>query len=194
MTLDEILAPRSHTAGLQPAAELRHDQDERPKLIKASMELRRRAVNRRQGLEMVLTQDVRSRMQTVIAKAITGFETETLARLAELRRLVTGLGHDEFALVFLIPQLQDLAFDIKGMAGTFGYDLLTDLAKSLQDFLASMEMPTSTEFEVVAIHIDALYLLLSSRVNGQGGDMERELLITLGYASDKVLTHIKTMN
>lgn len=162
---------------------------EKPRLIKASQELRRKAVNRSKGLDFVLPPEMKQRLEGVIAAAAPSFEQDILARLAELRHLLAGVGHDDFALIFLMPQLRELAFDIKGMAGTFGYHLLSDLAKGLKDFLEQIDMPKSLEFDLVAIHIDAIYVLLAQRITGQGGDLERQLLISLGYATDKVATH-----
>lgn len=159
---------------------------EKAKLIKASMDLRKRAVNRKTGLDFVLPPEVRARLEGVISKAGSDFETELLQRLNDLRKLLTGLQEDPFACIFLMPQLQDLALDIKGMGGTFGYHLLTDLGRSLQQFLADLDMPTQSEIEIVSIHVDALYLLLAQRIGGQGGELERELLMTLGHATDKV--------
>lgn len=196
MALDETLLARPQPAppagGTAPARLV--VPREKPKLIKASQELRRKAVNRQKGLDLVLTTDVRRRMEGVIAKATGSFEAEIMQRLGEIRHLLGGLGEDDFARMFLMPQIIELAFDIKGMAGTFGYELLTDLAKSLHDFLGLLNMPTSAEFEVVSIHLDALYLLLSHRVNGQGGEAERQLLISLGYAADKISADLKAMN
>lgn len=159
--------------------------EEKARLIKASEELRRRAVNSRQGHDLVLTPELRGRLEQVIAAASPDFEQQILDRLVETRGKLAGLG-DTFAMVFLLPQLHDLAIDIKGMGGTFGYHLLTDLAKSLQDFLTQIDLPTAGECDLISVHIDAMYMLLVQRIRGQGGDLERQLLINLGYASDKI--------
>jgi len=193
MALDESLLARPQPASAAAGARLVVPR-EKPKLIRASLDLRRKAVNRQKGLELVLTPEVRQRMEGVIAKATGSFEAEVLQRLGELRHLLCGLLDDDFARIFLMPQLLDLAFDIKGMAGTFGYELLTDLAKSLHDFLCQLDMPSAAEFQIVSIHIDALYLLLAHRVNGQGGEAERQLLISLGYATDKISADLKALN
>lgn len=171
---------------LARAVEIERRAPEKARLIRASEDLRRRAVNHRQGVDLVLTGDLRRRLEQVIAEASPDFEQEILGRLAETRAKLTSLNGDAFAMVFLLPQLHDLAIDIKGMGGTFGYHLLTDLAKSLQDFLAQVELPTTGECEMITIHIDAMYMLLVRRIRGQGGDLERQLLISLGYAADRI--------
>src|SRR3546814_2707206 len=79
-----------------------------------------------------------------------------------------------------------LAFDIKGMGGLFGYPLLTALGKSLNDFIGTLTMPSEASFEIISIHIDALYVLLAQHVTGQGGEVERVLISTLAPAVDKV--------
>lgn len=159
---------------------------EKARLIKASEDLRRRAVNQHRGHELVLDDELRRRMEKVISDACPSFEQDILYRLAETRLKLAGLKGDSFAMVFLLPELHDLAVDIKGMGGTFGYHLLTDLAKSLEDLLAQVELPTTGECDLIAIHVDAMHMLLAQRIRGQGGDLERQLLINLGYAADKV--------
>jgi len=180
------LPPVDGGEALARAATMERREDGRAKLIKASQELRRRAVNRQRGLDLVMGDELRQRLETVIAAASPEFEKELLGRLADIRKLLTGLNGDDFAMIFLMPQLQELAIDVKGMGGTFGYHLLTDLGKSLQDFLSQIDLPTASEFEIVAIHVDAIYMLLAQRIRGQGGDLERQLLINLGYAADKI--------
>lgn len=179
----QTLAPGE---ALAQAVMVERRTEEKARLIKASEELRRRAVNHRQGLDLVLTPELRGQLERVIAAASPDFEKDILDRLVEMRQRLTGLNGDTFAMVFLLPQLHDLAVEIKGMGGTFGYHLLTDLAKSLQDFLAQIKLPTAGECEIITIHIDAMYMLLMRRIRGQGGDLERQLLISLGYASDKI--------
>lgn len=159
---------------------------EKARLIKASEELRRRAVNFQHGQDLVLGDEMRRRLEQVILDASPAFEQEIRDRLNDMRRQLAGLNGDAFGVVFLLPPLHDLAIDIKGMGGTFGYHLLTDLAKSLESLLAQVELPTTSECDLIAVHIDAMYMLLMQHIRGQGGDLERQLLINLGYASDRI--------
>lgn len=185
--LSRIPLPPVHGGeALARAAALERREDGRARLIAASEELRRRAVNSLHGQDLVLGDALRQQLETVIDAATPAFEEESLARLAAMRVTLAGLQGDAFAMVFQLPHLHDLAIDIKGMGGTFGYHLLTDLAKSLEDLLARVELPTAGECRLIVVHIDAMHMLLARRIRGQGGDLERQLLINLGHAADKV--------
>lgn len=172
---------------LARAVDMERRAPEKARLIKASEALRRRAVNHQHGLDLVMSDDLRRRLEEVISAAGPDFEQEVLGRLAEMRKLLANRNGDDFAMVFLLPPLHELAVDIKGMGGTFGYHLLTDLAKSLEDFLAQVDLPTAGESEIISIHVDAMYMLLLQRIRGRGGDLERQLLINLGHAADKIV-------
>lgn len=158
----------------------------RAKIIKASQALRQKAVNHRTGLPLMLTDEVRGQIEGVIAASIDSFATEVLGKLVEMRQIIARLGKDEVSRAFVLPSVQELAFDIKGMGGLFGYPLLTALGKSLNDFIGTLTMPSEASFEIISIHIDALYVLLAQHVTGQGGEVERVLISTLASAVDKV--------
>src|SRR3546814_4769917 len=96
-----------------------------------------------------------------------------------MRQIIARLGKDEVSRAFVLPSVQELAFDIKGMGGLFGYPLLTALGKSLNDFIGTLTMPSEASFEIISIHIDALYVLLSPHVTGPGGEVQRVLISPL---------------
>jgi hypothetical protein len=158
----------------------------RAKFIKASQTLRQKAVNHRTGLPLVLPPEMRSQIEGVIAASADSFATDILAKLIEMRQIIARLGKDELSRTFVLPNVQELAFDIKGMGGLFGYPLLTALGKSLNDFVTAQSMPSEAAFEIISIHIDAIYVLLAQHVTGEGGDTERVLMTTLASAVDKV--------
>ena len=158
----------------------------RAKIIKASQTLKLKAVNHKTGLPLSLPAETRSQIEGVIAASTDSFASEILAKLTEMRQIIARLGKDEVSRAFVLPSVQELAFDIKGMGGLFGYPLLTSLGKSLNDFVLAQALPGEAEFEIISIHIDALYVLLAQHVTGQGGAMEQTLISTLASAVDKV--------
>lgn len=157
-------------------------------IISASQELRQRAVNFTTGFDLQMTDEVRSLIETAIDASKDDFSHEILDKLKEIRRLVKEAEADEFQRIFIMSNIADLAFDIKGMGGTFGFPLLSMLAKSLHDFVGKIGLPNTPQFSVIGIHIDALYLVLARGVRGPGGAEEKRMLETLKIAVEKTIS------
>ena len=161
-------------------------KQDKPRLIKAPQDLRQRAVNFTTGLELTLTDDVRAGIESVISDSADAFAKEVLEKLKEMRKQVKTAEGDQLSRIFIMSTIAELAFDIKGMGGTFGYPLLSQLAKSLQDFIAKLGLPNETQLEVISIHVDAMYVVLAQGIHNQGGQTEKALLETLQTAVAKV--------
>lgn len=159
---------------------------DKPRLIKAPQDLRQRAVNFHTGLDLTLTDDVRTRIEGVIAESADEFSTEVLEKLKEMRKQVKTAEGDQLSRIFIMSTIAELAFDIKGMGGTFGYPLLSHLAKSLKDFIEKLGLPNEAQLEVISIHVDAMYVVLAQGIHSQGGKPEKALLETLQAAVSKV--------
>jgi len=158
---------------------------ERPRFIKAPQGLRQRAVNFKTGFDLNLSDELRAQIESTILESKDEFSTEVLGKLREMRKLAKDAENDEFQRIFILSNISDLAFDVKGMGGTFGFPLLTHLAKSLHDFMGKIPLPSDKQFEVISIHIDALYVVLARGITGVGGKLEKELLDSLRIAVDK---------
>ncbi|WP_341702753.1 hypothetical protein [Ferrovibrio sp.] len=122
----------------------------------------------------------------MIAESSDEFSKDVLEKLREMRQQVKAAEDDELQRIFIMSTISEIAFDIKGMGGTFGYPLLTHLAKSLHDFVAKVGLPNEAQLEVISIHVDAMYVVLARGIGGTGGKAERELLDNLGVAISKV--------
>lgn len=159
---------------------------DKPRLIKAPQGLRQRAVNFTTGLELTLTDEVREKIEAVIEASADSFAQEILDKLRDMRQQVKAAEDDELQRIFILSNIAEIAFDIKGMGGTFGYPLLSHLAKSLHDFIGKLGLPNEAQLEVISIHIDSMYVVLARGIGGTGGKMEQELLDNLGIAVAKV--------
>lgn len=78
-----------------------------------------------------------------------------------------------------IGKLQRLAFSIKSHAGTFGYDLGTQVAKSLQDICDKPAGSPEQDALVIEKHIATLHHIFQKDVRGNGGPVGVELLGSL---------------
>jgi hypothetical protein len=74
-----------------------------------------------------------------------------------------------------INNMNLIAISIKSQGGTFGYDLASEIARSLYIFLHDFSF-SKGQCTVIRKHIDALQTILKQRINGTGGDIGKELL------------------
>lgn len=74
-----------------------------------------------------------------------------------------------------IGRLFQLAHDIKGQGGSFGYDLMTLIADQLCRFIETVEAPGATALEVIQLHVAALRVVIANRLEGDGGNEGRKL-------------------
>ncbi|WP_300304712.1 Hpt domain-containing protein [Ferrovibrio sp.] len=86
------------------------------------------------------------------------------------------------------PALQavyDVAHDIKGQGSTFGYQLVTDIGQLLCRYVAEAIQRKSVDGEIIAAHAAALRTVVDNRIQGQAGEIGKEILETLKAAAAK---------
>lgn len=158
----------------------------KPQFLKPPQELRRKAVNFKNGFSVNLTDEIKTKLEKTIAAKGDAFALEVMDKLKAMRQTIQGAGADTAARMAILPNLAEMALEIKGMGGIFGYPLLTMLAKSLNDFIGTLGMPSDAQFEVIRIHVDAMYVMLGQHVTGNGGATEQTMMAMLNRAIDKV--------
>lgn len=159
----------------------------KPEFIAAPQTLRRKAVNLTVGTSVVLTPEVAARLEETIASHGDKFAIEILEKLREMRGSIAETQDDASRRFSLLPQLSRAALEIKGLGSMFGYPLLTVLAKSTNDFVTKLGAVTDPQFEVIRLHVDAMYIVLAQHVTGEGGQTEKEVVTALRKATAKVL-------
>lgn len=145
-------------------------------------DLRRKAVNYKKGVDLSLTPEVLQKLEAVIETAKDEMSSEVGSRLRELRNgFQLALDNPDEGPKFQ-RDARDTSFEIKGMGGMFGYPLLTEVAKSLNDFLSAADTGNDTHMQIVGLHIDALYVILANRISGAGEGISREVVASLKKA------------
>lgn len=71
------------------------------------------------------------------------------------------------------------ALDMKGQGGSFGYDMVTQVAGSLADFVDGRTELRGIDFEVVAAHVKTMRAVLAEDVKGDGGKTGQALMAGL---------------
>jgi hypothetical protein len=80
-----------------------------------------------------------------------------------------------------VKKMLRICWDMKGLGGTFGYPLVTTITHYLSNYLEHClnHAAAHVSAAVVSPHIDALYVVLSQKVSGDGGAIGRELVAGL---------------
>ncbi len=77
-----------------------------------------------------------------------------------------------------VQSMLRICWDMKGLGGSFGFPLVTEITHFLSNYLehCANSPETSVSAAVVQPHIDALYVVLSQKIAGDGGAIGRELV------------------
>src|SRR3546814_100562 len=77
-----------------------------------------------------------------------------------------------------IKTMLRICWDMKGLGGTFGYTLVTTITHYLSNYLEHcLDHPdTKVVPTIVTAHIDALNVVLTQKIGGDGGMIGRELV------------------
>ncbi len=159
----------------------------RPVHIPNRGDLRRKAVNYKKGLDLKLDDTLRAKMEVLVQSSANAFLDESAEHIKDLRERVSAAQTAEVETRrLLVEDVREQAFQIKGMGGVFGYPLLTEFAKSLHDFLKTIDGDLDElQQEIVSIHIDTLYVVIAHKIAGSGGMLEAQLRASLKAAVEK---------
>ncbi len=97
-------------------------------------------------------------------------------QLAKIFALVTPKDPDARVL----EDLFGIAHNLKGQAGSFGYDLVTSIAASLCDLLRQQaEHFSSHDVKIVGQHVQVLERVVSKGIVGDGGETGQKIVQSL---------------
>ena len=82
-------------------------------------------------------------------------------------------------------EIREIAHDMKGQGGTFGYPLISAFSDGLYGFADSRGELTDNHVEIIKAHVDAMRAVISNRVKGDGGEIGVELAKGLEAAIGK---------
>lgn len=85
----------------------------------------------------------------------------------------------------LLDKVFQITHDMKGQGGSFGYDLITIVGNDLCRFLEDLEKPGPDDIKVIALHVDAMRVIITENIKGEGGKVGKQLLAGLDLVSTK---------
>lgn len=119
-----------------------------------------------------------------VGRHYVGWASEDLATLDSVYRKLAATPAEHETL---IKQINNLAFEIKGQGGSFGYDLVTDIGDSLEKFTRQGCPRNPQTIDVIGAHVHAMRAVLRDNLVGDGGDLGRQIREGLHRA-----THVVT--
>jgi hypothetical protein len=146
------------------------------KIIPPRPDLRRKAVNFTKGFDLKLSPAMVERLEQVVHKARDGFTADIAGRLVTMRSAVREAVEGKGDAARALQAIYMNSLEIKGAGGTIGYDLLSAIGKSLNDFVNGVAALDRRRADVIDLHIDALYVVLANRITGRGGPTEAAVL------------------
>lgn len=114
------------------------------------------------------------------------YETWANEDLARMHQVMKVLKSDEAQRGKHLQAVFRISHEMKGQGGSFGYPLVSDIAHSLCKFLDTADESQPKTVDVVEAHVQALNLIIKSRMAGDGGKVGDELLTGLLDAAEKV--------
>ncbi len=93
--------------------------------------------------------------------------------LAMMEQAAPGTSQDQLA------KIRDLAHNIKGLGGSFGYYLMTDIASSLNEYILTVDKDSDILPTVIKAHIAAMDMVINENIKGDGGKQGDKIIVRL---------------
>ena len=118
------------------------------------------------------------------------FEVALREDILKIRDAISKAINTPSVIEDAISEINGISHDIKGMAATFDYHLLTHIAQSLCRFILSSKPVTQTRLTVIKAHAKAMETVVSHSLKGEGGEVGQEMLDILDAAVEKARVQI----
>ncbi len=84
-----------------------------------------------------------------------------------------------------IRQMFDIAHEIRGQGGTFGFPLITSISDSLCKYLDQRKQLSGRAGDVIRVHILAMKAVFRQQLKGDQGALSKELPTLLAHLRDR---------
>ncbi|MEQ8284913.1 transcriptional regulator [Thalassospira sp.] len=154
-------------------------------IIPAQTDLKQRAVNFINGFDINLSPEQLEELEQVVQRSSETFVRDVGKDLMDCRRLVIQSLGDKTKRPEAVTACSDLAYSVKALGGTFQYPLMTQIAKSMENFVADRTTANEKQLLVSQLHIDSLYVILAGRVTGFGSTVEQATVAALTKLAER---------
>jgi hypothetical protein len=122
---------------------------------------------------------VLARAQAAVADLAKNYGSNTTADLDRCAALLKAAREDANIRAASIKDLYNIAHNIKGQGGSFGYPLVTRIGHSLCTLVRQERAFSDADLGVVQAHLDALRLIIAKDIKGEGGEAGAKLAARL---------------
>lgn len=169
----------------KPATSLNTADDDSVRILPPSYALKEK-IGMNVNLGEIFTPERIAAAQKAIDDTQAEFVNWAEKDLVELEHAYRGIALDPAnAPPQRIDKVRKIAFSLKCQAGTFGYPLGSEVAKSLYRYTVEHGQYNGENIVVLRKHIDALHVILQQNIQGEGGAMGKELMANLDKLVEK---------
>ena len=120
--------------------------------------------------------EILARAHAAVAALKEGYRAQLVQDIETLRACLHALEGEQTDAEAPLQELFVTSHNVKGQAGTFGYDLITSISELLCEFLRAKPALSDEVELIVRAHVDALSLLVDHDVEGNGGELGTEVV------------------
>lgn len=111
-----------------------------------------------------------SQAEEIVEEIQDAFPAKAKADLEQMENLVKHIGPDDCNSK-AANAIREISHDLKGMGGSFGYDLTTEICASMNKYLTKVEEAgDEPNPKIVRAHLAALGTILDEDIKGDGGE------------------------
>ena len=118
------------------------------------------------------------------------FEVALRKDILKIKDAVAEMTDSPNAIQHALSKINGISHDIKGMAATFDYPLLTTIAQSLCHFITNCKPATQSGLTVIKAHAKAMETVVSHSLQGDGGEVGQALIEILDAAVENARLRI----
>lgn len=143
-----------------------------PKFHKADTSIQAKVGKTTMSLNLLL-----DKTDDIMAKASREFEGRVVEKAQKVTAVALRLSQSPS--MEIIGELKFLSHDLRGEAGSFGYELLGKICEKLNGFVSGLTEVNSIVTTIVDLHVKAIHKVASQKMSGQGGAEGEKIINTL---------------
>ena len=133
-----------------------------------------------------ISAEMLSAAEDVVSAHTAMFTSQCKAEAEHLADILTKMESNPDIQAKLMTEIYQISHNIKGQGGTFGYQLITDIAASLCSYTEHLESCDGTALALIRAHIDAIRAVIAGDMVGDGGEIGQAISSSLGLAVTKL--------